>query len=68
LSGPGDIVIVVVVLDLVRNLCETSLGTSARELAQLNVGSVLLRTEPFPESLHARSQQIPDLDSGLGDL
>ena len=55
----------VVVLDLVRNLSEASLGTSARELAQLDVGSVLLvRAKVLPQPLVAGAKQVPDLESG----
>ena len=55
----------VVVLDLVRNLREASLGTSARELAQLDVGPVLLvRAKVFPDPLVAGAKQVPDLKLG----
>ena len=50
---------VMVVFDFVRlrNLCEASLGTSARELAELNVCALLLlRAETFPESIEARAK------------
>ena len=54
----------VVVLNLVRNLREASLGTSARELAQLDVGPVLLvRAKVLSEPLVAGPQKVPYLKS-----